>query len=56
MREYLPEKDSARRSALRTSCPTCGALADRPCIGPRGNIRVAIHADRYAKARGERTA
>lgn len=52
-REHLPMKDSARRMAGKVSCPTCGALQNHPCIGTRSNIRKAMHADRYAKSRGE---
>lgn len=52
-RAYLPMKASARREAGKVSCPTCGALQNHPCIGTRSNIRKAMHADRYAKARGE---
>ena len=52
-REYLPEKNSRRRMAMLGTCPTCGALAKRPCVGTRGNIRIALHADRYAKSNRE---
>ena len=52
MREYLSGKESARREAGKVSCPTCGALKNHACIGTRGNVRKAMHADRYAKARG----
>lgn len=55
-REYLPMKESKRRMAMLGSCPTCGALTKRPCVGTRGNIRIALHADRYAKAREEKPA
>jgi len=57
MREKLPEiRDSVRRKAMALMCPTCGALPKRPCIGTRGNIRIALHADRRAASRGERPA
>lgn len=47
-----PFQDSRRRRAMAEFCPTCGALPKFPCIGRRGP-RKAIHADRYAQARGE---
>lgn len=46
-------QDSRRRAAMARMCPTCGALTKRPCIGTRGNIRTALHRDRYAVAQGE---
>lgn len=52
-RVFLPMKESARRAALATMCPTCGALAKNPCVGTRGNVRTAIHRDRYTKVNGE---
>lgn len=46
-------KDSKRRAAVFTMCPTCGALPRFLCVGTRGNVRSAIHRDRYAKSKGE---
>ncbi|WP_445321520.1 zinc finger domain-containing protein [Novosphingobium sp. MBES04] len=53
MRQYLPGHVSRRRAALDVSCPQCGALVHRPCIGVRGAIRRALHQDRYAKSEGQ---
>jgi len=50
------KKPSKRAIAMGVYCPSCGAVPKRPCVGSRGNIRTAIHADRYALARGERPA
>lgn len=55
-RATQPKKDSQRRGAIVVMCPTCGALPSFLCIGTRGNVRNAIHQDRYAKARGEQPA
>lgn len=55
-RNYQPTKDSRRRKAIFVMCPTCGALPEYLCMGPRGNVRSAIHQDRYAKSRGEQPA
>ena len=55
-RVFIPGKSSRRREALLVLCPTCGALPKHSCIGTRGNIRTALHADRYAEASGERPA
>lgn len=52
-RSTRPMKDSKRRNAVFVMCPTCGALPQFLCVGTRGNVRSAIHRDRYAKARGE---
>lgn len=52
-RNIQPMKDSKRRKAVFVMCPTCGALPQFLCVGTRGNVRSAIHRDRYAKARGE---
>lgn len=51
-----PRRDSRRRKAVSVMCPTCGALPGFLCHGTRGNLRVALHADRYARQRGERVA
>lgn len=53
MRMKLPGQESRRRMAMRRFCPHCGALPSRPCVGTRGNIRSALHRDRYAVAEGE---
>lgn len=47
---------SVRRLALQRVCPTCGALPLGACVGPRGKVRVSVHADRIAQARGQRPA
>jgi len=49
----IPAQISKRKAAIGTSCPTCGALSSFCCFGARGQPRLAIHRDRYAKARGE---
>lgn len=55
-RNIQPMKDSKRRAAVLVICPTCGALPKFLCVGTRGNVRSAIHRDRYAKARGDQPA
>lgn len=52
-RAVQPAKDSRRREAVFVLCPTCGALPKFLCVGTRGNIRTAIHRDRYDKTRGQ---
>lgn len=53
MRTRLPGHESRRRRALRMFCPQCGAFPLHRCIGTRGNLRSALHRDRYAAAEGE---
>lgn len=52
-RDTQPRRDSKRRAAINVMCPQCGALSKFLCVGTRGNIRNALHRDRYAKAGGE---
>jgi len=36
----------SRRKALAQGCPTCGALAHKACISPKGDLRWAFHRER----------
>lgn len=38
--------NASRHKALAQGCPTCGALAHKSCISPKGDLRWAFHRDR----------
>ena len=52
-RNIIPMRDSRRRAAVHIMCPTCGALPRFLCVGTRGNVRSALHRDRYAASKGQ---
>lgn len=52
-RNTIPTRDSRRRAAALVMCPVCGALPKFLCVGSRGNIRSALHRDRYAASKGQ---
>lgn len=33
-----------------TSCPTCASERTKPCVGTRGKVRTAVHAERMHEA------
>jgi hypothetical protein len=39
-----------RSETLAVVCPTCGAMADDPCVGKRGQPRKPLHAERHRLA------
>ena len=41
---------TTRTHALAVQCPKCNAAADEPCIGARGKLRTACHAERHELA------
>jgi hypothetical protein len=40
----------SRLETLAVVCPTCGAMADDPCVGERGQPRKPLHAERHRLA------
>lgn len=48
--------NASRRKALDNACPTCGAVAHKACISPKGDLRWAFHRDRRPRRETARTA
>ena len=42
----------SRHAVQRYGCPKCGAVAEAPCIGYNGRLRVSNHMERVMAATG----
>lgn len=41
---------TTRENCLAVTCPLCDAEPNEPCMGQRGEYRVAMHAERHGAA------